>query len=140
MFSRFTAIYTILHFCQLWLIFVDFIEFYCFLWFSLGIISAIKNSSNPTKIDRIRWKSWPIEIDRSQIVQNSPIKMSVFGRFFENATNTSEMAIFCIFLAVFWAADENHWIFVKLPNFIKFLVVLPMSTIVSAQIAHFRFL
>ena len=81
-----------------------------------------------------------IEMDRPPNVQISNIKWALFERFFKNATKTSAKAKKCIFLSIFIAADKNHWILVKLPNFIKFLVVLPMSTIVSAKIAQIAFL
>ena len=84
-------------------------------------------------------KSWPIEIERSQIAQNSPIKMSVFERFFEKSTKTSAKAKKCIFLSIFCKADKNPWILVKLPNFSKFYSQSRYFSIVSAKCAQSGF-
>ena len=92
---------------------------------------------NIIKFDPISSKSRPIKIERSQIAQNSNIKNNFFARFSSILSKSPAEAFFATFFPLFSAADKNQRILDKLLKIDEFYMVLPMSTIVSAQIAHF---
>ena len=113
------------------------IDFMIFMGHNVGHQISSKRPSKSMKSSPIRSIIDAIEIERAQIVQNSPMNLSFFERFSEKPTKTPARPKKSIFLALFRSAVGFPWISLNLSIFINFLRFCLCRAIVRHFCAHF---